>query len=158
MMEPPEHSWLARLRLQGPVWLAREGVSFVLAAGWVLWLIGLFLAGLMGVGGRFSELQGVLLVIAFGLTAPLAAWLLRAHAERHGGRRTGRWWWDVGRRRGPVAAEPVASVRAEHARVVDISIAVGAAAAFWALYAESLAAAAVVPVAVRVVLWSRWLR
>ncbi|MBA2695009.1 MAG: hypothetical protein H0U62_04000 [Actinobacteria bacterium] len=157
MTEPSEHSWLARLAAAGPR-LLTEAVSFVLAAGWVLWLIGLFLVGLMGAGGRFSELQGVLLVITFGLTAPLAAWLLRAHAERHGGRRSGRWWWDVGRRPAPVAVAPLGQGRTEHARIEDISMAVGAAAAFWALYAGSPAAAVVVPVAVWAVIWSRWLR
>lgn len=157
MTEPSEHSWLARLAAAGPR-LLTEAVSFVLAAGWVLWLIGLFLVGLMGAGGRFSETQGVLLVITFGLTAPLAAWLLRAHAERHGGRRSGRWWRDVGRRRAPGDLAPRGLGRTGRARVEDISIAVGAAAAFWALYAGALVAAFVVPVAVWVVIWSRWLR
>lgn len=155
MMEPPEHAWLSRLWVRLPGWLAREGVSFVLAATWVLYVIGVLLALLMGAGGRFGQLQAVLLMIGFGLAAPVGGWALRAHVERHGGARSGRWWWDVGRRRAP---EPPGHPRPEQARVVDTSIAVGAAAGFWALYAGSLVAAAVVPVAVWVVIWSRWLR
>lgn len=157
MTESPRLSWLERLGAAAPR-LAREGISFVLAAGWVLYLVGLVLMLLAGAGGRFSEVQGVLLVMGFGLTLPLAGWLLRAHVERHGGRRAGQWWWDVGRRHTPVGAAQPVRPRSEHSRVVDISIAVGAVAAFWALYAGSLVAAAVVPVAVWVVIWSRWLR
>lgn len=144
MTDRPDDAWRFSLGFTMPGWVRRETVSFLLAAAWVVYGQGLVIVVLMGRAGRFDDLQQVLLVMGFVGVGPLVAMALRAHVERHGGRRSGRLW-DLGRGQRDVTREEAADRRA---RVTDIAVAVVSVAAFWAFYAGSLVAAAVVPVAV----------
>lgn len=145
MTDRPDDAWRFSLGFAVPGWLRREAVSFALAAVWVVYGQALVIVVLMGRAGRFGDLQQVLLVMGFVGVAPLVAMALRAHVERHGGRRSGRVW-DIGRRHTGMVPQEAAGPRA---RVTDIAVGVVSVTTFWAFYAGSLAAAAVVPL----VLW-----
>jgi hypothetical protein len=134
-----------------PFGLGRELVSFALVAVWVVYLQGAVLVLLMGLAGRFGEVERVLLVMGFVGAAPLVGAALRAHVERHGGVRSG-GVWDLGRRRTPLPAEELAARRA---RVTNVAVAVGSVAAFLAFYTGSLVAAAAVPLTLWWLLWER---
>jgi hypothetical protein len=140
----PDDAWRFSPGFGLPTWLRREAVSFLLAGAWVVYGQALVIVVLMGRAGRFDDLQQVLLVMGFVGVAPLVAMALRAHVERHSGPRSG-GVWDVGRRQSDATPEAAAGRRA---RVTDVAVGVVSVAAFWAFYAGSLVAAAVVPAVV----------
>ncbi len=144
MTDRPDDAWRLNLSFAVPGWLRREAVSFLLAGVWVVYGQALVIVVLSSRAGRFGDLQQVLLVMGFVGAAPLVAMALRAHVERHGGRRSGRLW-DLGRRQTDISPEDAAGRRD---RIGNIAVGVVSVATFWAFYAGSLIAAAAVPVAV----------
>lgn len=128
-------------------------MSFVLFAIWLSYLTAAAIVLVMGVDGRFSGRAQALLVIGFGLVAPLVGWVVQVHVERVAGPQPGRIW-TLGR-------EVAATIRwpaRRRARVRDAGLALGSAALFWAVWTGSLLAALVVPVAGWALILLRWPR
>lgn len=129
-----------------PSWL-REGVlSLVLFLLWVDYLlIGTIVLG-RAWNGAFTQHQEALLLAGFGLLAPLAAWVCRVNLEMLGGPHQGRWWWRLGTWTRTPVVEPGTLPWWERAR--SGALALASVSAFLVLYAGSLLAALVLPVAV----------
>lgn len=126
-----------------PGWLREELVSFVLFAVWLTYLTAAAIVLVMAADGRFSDREQAMLVVGFGLLAPLVGWVVRAHVERVAGPQPGRLW--------QLDRQVAAAIRwpaRRRARLQEVALAMGSVGLFWTVWTGSLLAALVVPVAV----------
>lgn len=129
-----------------PDWFGGSVLSLVLFLIWVDYLlIGAIVLG-RAFNGAFTDRQEALLLAGFGLLAPLASWVCRLNLEMLGGPHPERWWWRLGTWTQPPAVAAGTVPWWERGR--SAAIAVTAGSLFWMLYAGSLLAALVLPVAV----------
>lgn len=140
MIEPGGFSGWRRWRVPG--WLREELVSFALFAVWLAYLGAGSIVLVMAVAGRFTDRVQAVLLIGFGLLAPLVARVVQVHVERVAGPQPG-LLWQLGRPR--PGARPWSAQR--RARIRDVALTVGSVALFWTAYTGSLLTALLVPVA-----------
>ncbi len=141
VIEPGGFSGWRLPRLPG--WLREELVSFALFAVWLAYLGAGSIVLVMAVAGKFTDRVQAVLLIGFGLLAPMVGRVVQVHVERVAGPQPG-LLWQLGRRR--LGARPWPPQR--RARVRDLALTVGSVALFWTAYTGSVLTALLVPVAV----------